>query len=56
MIVEQEIKLRMKKYEQVAHEFNKFFNQETLSQLLDTKIDQSQLLQETNTKVSKEAF
>lgn len=46
----------MKKYEQVTHEFSKFFNQNTLSQVLEEKVDTHQLLKETSTKVSKQEF
>jgi Lhr-like helicase len=46
----------MKRYEHVVHEFQKFFDQDALSKILETKIDNQQLLKETNTKVSKKDF
>ena len=46
----------MKRYEHVVHEFQKFFNQDALTKILESKIDNQQLLKETNTKVSKSDF
>lgn len=46
----------MKKYDNVAQQFCKFFNSDLLQQIVDNKVDNSQLDRLLTKKVSREEF
>lgn len=52
-MVNDSINEKMKDYNRVMHAFKKFFNQDELEKILDTKVDQTKMLKVVQTKASK---
>lgn len=52
-MVNESIDAKMKDYSRVMHAFKKFFNQDELEKILDTKVDQTKMLKVVQTKASK---